>query len=476
MPYTLGVETKDGNESRYVLRRFNGTNYDITLPDFNRRIRAFSRTGTNTPAASKVPKPPKQYYFIEVVKYHPSGKRLAFKTWSKKAKRMVWAREKIPVYKLVRKRFFGSKLGRKRPKRLGPYWAPNALEFKQVVVKYGKDLDFKVPHASIPTLFEEYKGPCYAFFSPIQGGGTLGPDHATMLNETFSSYLAPIVTKLETSSLDKLYSRVKGQKVNLAQALAERAQTCRLLMNSMIRVLEALLLLKHGRVRDAAKELFPTNQKALANDYLAYQFGVLPLLSDIDGVCEHLTTDEPLQFDVIGKSKEVLTERVIATHSGTNRCKCLTTVYSSAVVEVRHKVRVRVNSIVPEFRRLDELGFLDPVNVAWELFPYSFIVDWFFPIGQYLSNMDAFTTLQTLSYHKTIFVKETVRVVRVFGGTTNYGYVWPNVTTECSFVRTYVKRVPLSAPPDLGTPTWKNPLSLKHGMLVLALLVQLKRS
>jgi hypothetical protein len=31
------------------------------------------------------------------------------------------------------------------------------------------------------------------------------------------------------------------------------------------------------------------------------------------------------------------------------------------------------------------VGLLDPASVAWELLPYSFVVDWFIPIGQYLA-------------------------------------------------------------------------------------------
>jgi hypothetical protein len=31
------------------------------------------------------------------------------------------------------------------------------------------------------------------------------------------------------------------------------------------------------------------------------------------------------------------------------------------------------------------LGMVDPLQVAWEIVPYSFVVDWFLPVGSFLS-------------------------------------------------------------------------------------------
>jgi hypothetical protein len=35
-----------------------------------------------------------------------------------------------------------------------------------------------------------------------------------------------------------------------------------------------------------------------------------------------------------------------------------------------------------------QLGLLDPLSVVWENIPYSFVVDWFIPIGDYLSMLN----------------------------------------------------------------------------------------
>jgi hypothetical protein len=40
------------------------------------------------------------------------------------------------------------------------------------------------------------------------------------------------------------------------------------------------------------------------------------------------------------------------------------------------------------------LGLLDPLTVVWEIIPYSFVVDWFLPIGSYLENLAVFPFLE----------------------------------------------------------------------------------
>lgn len=52
---------------------------------------------------------------------------------------------------------------------------------------------------------------------------------------------------------------------------------------------------------------------------------------------------------------------------------------------VRGKVRYRARAADLPGR----FGLLNPLSVAWELMPLSFVADWFLPIGSYLSGFDA---------------------------------------------------------------------------------------
>jgi hypothetical protein len=52
-----------------------------------------------------------------------------------------------------------------------------------------------------------------------------------------------------------------------------------------------------------------------------------------------------------------------------------------------------------------EVGFTNPLEVAWELVPFSFAADWFVPVGSWLSGLDALLGLTDLTYSSTDFLR-----------------------------------------------------------------------
>ena len=40
-------------------------------------------------------------------------------------------------------------------------------------------------------------------------------------------------------------------------------------------------------------------------------------------------------------------------------------------------------------KTLSETGFSNPLSVAWEIVPWSFVIDWMIPVGDYLNGLDA---------------------------------------------------------------------------------------
>jgi hypothetical protein len=122
-------------------------------------------------------------------------------------------------------------------------------------------------------------------------------------------------------------------------------------------------------------------------------------------------------------------------------------------------------------------GLTSPVSLAWELIPFSFVVDWFLPIGSAIQAFSAFEGLTFMSGYKTYFTKSNV-LLKV---SENYTHVDVNPLNSyvlkdkgsCFGFRVTMNRSVLSNFPSPSTPKLKNPLSLIHAANAAALVTRL---
>lgn len=155
---------------------------------------------------------------------------------------------------------------------------------------------------------------------------------------------------------------------------------------------------------------------------------------------------------------------------------CETSVYSEGFATVLYKCRVKVSDPFGQF--LSETGFSDPNLLAWELCPYSFVIDWLLPIGNYLQDKSAFANLEIVHLHKTEFCKELITYERRFtSGKVTGGYM--NMTDmKSGFIVekiNCVRQVITTGLPELPFPSFKDPTSLTHILNSIALLRQLRK-
>lgn len=266
--------------------------------------------------------------------------------------------------------------------------------------------------------------------------------------------------RCEAAALGRHLAKIKDQKVNLLQALAERNQTARLLKDSVARLAKAIALMRSGRLSQAAKAFFPKNSKELSQDWLAFQYGIRPLISDIEGMAQTLATGVVGQFDVVSTATETVTS-IAPRDTGSTRdyiyCDWKTTV--TTTVTVRYKTRVKIKS--EGMRSLAEMGFTNLPTIAWELTPWSFIVDWFLPIGKWINSLDALTGAVIQHSHKTVVIKQQALCEKSYDGTNTNGKKssgWARYHCDrISVVRTVLTSLP--APPF---PDFKDPVSAEH--------------
>lgn len=200
----------------------------------------------------------------------------------------------------------------------------------------------------------------------------------------------------------RLRSKVSGLTVNLAQALGERKQTARLLASSAERVLKIGVALRKWDL-GAARRLLgqseirvftdhfgrkvrqmrkpPNGQFEIANAWLEYKYGWKPLMQDIYGSIELLNkkiVSDGLSIYASGKGFSSTTSSPGNWPSWTSQ-KATTAKMRFAVKCEDELIALAGNS-----------GISNPALLAWELIPFSFVVDWFIPVGNYLEGLTAY--------------------------------------------------------------------------------------
>lgn len=132
------------------------------------------------------------------------------------------------------------------------------------------------------------------------------------------------------------------------------------------------------------------------------------------------------------------------------------------------------------------LGLLDPLTLAWELIPFSFVVDWFLPVGTYLSQLTALNGL-TLMNGFTSYTTDYSVNLSALRTRDQYPNDWFYDTTRQPPAGPFPAKVGFSGSSsrvvhrkqrgglNLGgatpaLPKFKNPLSLTHFLNAMALL------
>lgn len=219
---------------------------------------------------------------------------------------------------------------------------------------------------------------------------------------TFGDAMFPAPSYVTISSLRKLnldnevkqkvFAKVKDQSVNLAVAYAERKETMHTIASALSRLGKGFNLAKAGKFVEAAIALTGHKPRGAIRDtvsgnWLELQYGWLPLMSDIFGAVETLHKQMHSHKYVVVKSRkkiqEVIPTKVISGSDG----EFVDYTLASALYESSVRVKMRSNST--SLAKASELGLTNPLFVAWERVPLSFVVDWALPIGSFLNQFDS---------------------------------------------------------------------------------------
>jgi len=303
-------------------------------------------------------------------------------------------------------------------------------------------------------------------------------------------------------SLSQLYGRLSSSG-GLAIDLAEYNQTVRMIATNCRRIAGAALALKHGNVGLAMSNLgwtpkgkrIPSPPKEtdpfrrLSNHWLEYVYGWKPLIMDIHGSVEALETfleRNPwvLAVDSWGRFKDKVALKVPINVGTAGQPVGPNGIITPSHCGVETHFVSSDTKFVLAYRRDDhvkklisDLGLSNPIDLAWEILPWSFVIDWVYPIGPWLESLSAYDGLifhHGCEIHKT---KETtnqaVGAGYLAGDSQGYSTVEQRGDRAGELVN-YV-RTPLNAFPASNPPLVKSPISVTHAANALALLVSVFR-
>lgn len=208
----------------------------------------------------------------------------------------------------------------------------------------------------------------------------------------------PVITNERDLAIIKALMNLKDEKVNLSLAYAERSKVSALMLTTAKDLAGAYKALRKGNVVKAYKHfkiksppkvprIPPVKNAGGPKRWLEYQYGWNPLLMDLDGACRALA------------ERDLDAGRYRVTALG--RCKVESLEvesYSTYFEDVKafHKLKrasfVRLDYTMQDSSALSTaaaLGLTNPANLAWELLPFSFMLDWYVPVGDFISCLDA---------------------------------------------------------------------------------------
>lgn len=212
----------------------------------------------------------------------------------------------------------------------------------------------------------------------------------------------PSVERLHSEAIveaqNKFLDEVSGIRVNLLDIYRTRIEAANMVAKNAQKLCLAYTLLKKGKWRQFCSTLGISAKKPKRGKdnvpalWLEYSFGWAPLLSDIYTMLND-TFDVPAAFVRQVYRAEYPDEFL---GNGPN-----TKIYRNGTYKVRGVATGLVYVDVPAIQAASQYGITNPLATAWEALPFSFVVDWFVPVGDFINSLGATAGLKFKDYSLT---------------------------------------------------------------------------
>ena len=169
-----------------------------------------------------------------------------------------------------------------------------------------------------------------------------------------------------TIALNRLRAVIQSSDLNLAMTIAESGE---------LRTLTGSLKSSVGKALSVFRRVggLPS---AAANAWLVWSFALRPVISDA--------------YAMVHYSRALFESRSVKASGARQISQTFVWGSGKAVCtgQVKHKFGITFQITDRAAFEASRLGFTNPVGIAWELVPLSFVVDYYFNIGRYLASIE----------------------------------------------------------------------------------------
>lgn len=194
-----------------------------------------------------------------------------------------------------------------------------------------------------------------------------------------------------------LAEKVRAHSFNAAVFASQGRQLVNQTVSTATALARSMLCLKNGNLSCALKNLglSPGQRKRrymkkklnsgdVSGTWLAMQYGWLPTISDIFAAAEAY---EALTSKPRHTKYSVSVVKSVSFNGSQSPSNYTCESYSTRTKVLSYRLKEQLSEV-------RSLGLVDPASVLWENTPFSFVLDWFLPIGTYLEALNVIPHLK----------------------------------------------------------------------------------
>lgn len=213
----------------------------------------------------------------------------------------------------------------------------------------------------------------------------------------YTDALDVVTAQAYTWAYNRAYAELQeslGPAAELAVSLAERRQAMDMMSRRLSQMARFTGYLAKRQWYNAADALGLTRAqlrgmnlrrgaKDTANNYLEFHFGWSPLVQDIYAATQVLQKPVP-DIRVLGKGRYVVKQTVVKNPGAFWTYDWL------GPGSVSYRLQVEIGVTNPNLWLANRMGIVNPAKVLFELVPYSFVLDWFVNVSDFLGGFTDF--------------------------------------------------------------------------------------